>query len=218
MKIFAISDIHGEKKYFDAGAGLIQSADLVIVAGDLTNRGDRKSAGDILSRIEGYTDRIVAVHGNWDPDPVADLLRERGYSLHGRGRIIGGTGFFGVGGSNKTPMHMPSEYTDDELWKFLEAGYGEVRSAEKIVLISHAPPRKVRDKTFFGIHAGSSSISEFIQRNRVDLCITGHIHEAFGEEYLNGCIVVNSGSFRKGRYSTIDMGVSITVELGRLQS
>jgi hypothetical protein len=190
----------------------------VIVAGDLTNNGDRKSAGEILSCIEAYTDRIVAVHGNWDPDAVADLLGERGYGLHGRGRIIGGTGYFGVGGSGKTPMHMPSEYTEDELWKFLETGYTEVRSAEKIVLISHAPPRKVRDKTFLGIHAGSASISEFIQRNRVDLCITGHIHEAYGEEYLNGCYVVNSGSFRKGRYSIIDMNDSITVVLGRLKS
>ena len=163
-------------------------------------------------------DRIVAVHGNWDPGAVVDLLAERGYGLHARGRIIDETGFFGVGGSNHTTMNLPSEYSEDELRGFLEAGYAEVRSAKEIVLVSHAPPRDVRDKTYWGIHAGSASIAEFIRRNRVDLCITGHIHEAYGKESLNGCVVVNSGSFRKGRYSTIDIGASISVQLGRLSS
>ncbi|OHD67810.1 MAG: hypothetical protein A2W19_13065 [Spirochaetes bacterium RBG_16_49_21] len=216
MKIFAISDIHGEMRYFERAAGLIRSADMVAVAGDLEKTGSRESAEEVISCIENYNSNILAVHGNWDRKEVLDLLEERGYSIHGRGRIAGGIGFFGVGGSSVTPMNTVSEYTEEAINEFLTAGFNEIRHAEKIVLISHTPPRKVRDRTFFGLRGGSASIAEFVKKSTIALCIVGHIHEAFGTENLGNCIVVNTGPFKKGRYALIDIGGSISVELGRL--
>ena len=216
MKIFTISDIHGEKKYFDAAEHLITGADLVVVAGDLTKTGRRESAEEVLSCIEELNTNILAVHGNWDRTEVLDLLEQKGYSIHGRGKIIRRIGFFGVGGSGKTPMRMTSEYTEEVIRGHLIAGYSEIRNAERVVLISHSPPKKVRDSTLFGISAGSTSISEFIQKNTINLCITGHIHEAYGTEYLNHCLVVNSGAFNKGRYASIVISDTVTAELGTL--
>jgi uncharacterized protein len=218
MKIFAISDIHNERSHFEAASELIASSDLVVVSGDLTNRGDRKSAEEILSSIVKYNTSILAVHGNWDRLEVAALLEDRGYSLHGRGRVIQGIGFFGVGGSSETPFKTACEYSEDEIRDFMAAGYRDLSGAEKTVLVSHAPPRNIRDKTFLGLHGGSISVSEFIKENHIDLCLAGHIHEAHGTERLNGCMVVNSGSFRKGRYSLININGSIAAEQEKLQS
>jgi uncharacterized protein len=216
MKLFVISDIHGETKYFDAAAGLIDSADLVVISGDLTKNGTRDSAEEILERIERRSKKIIAVHGNWDKDEVRQLLDQKGYGIHGKGQIIKGIGFFGVGGSSQTPMNTTSEYTDEELYKFLSAGYHEVAGSTRTVLVSHAPPRRVRDRTFIGLRGGSQAVREFINAHHVDLCLTGHIHEAFGIDELGGCRVVNSGSFKKGRYSLIDVGDSITATQGTL--
>jgi Icc-related predicted phosphoesterase len=217
MKIFAISDIHGEKRYFEQAAGLIGSADLVAIAGDLTTSGGKKSAGEVISCVEKYNSNILAVHGNWDGKGVIDLLEEKGYSLHGKGRTIGGIGFFGVGGSSKTPFGTVSEYSEDEIRGFLNAGFNEIRNAGNIVLISHSPPRKVRDKTIFGLRGGSVSVSEFVKKHGISLCIVGHIHEAYGRENLDDCVVVNTGPFQKGRYALIDTGGPITAELGSLR-
>ncbi len=216
MKIFAISDIHGEMKHFAAAAGLIREADLVVISGDIARNGDLHSAREALSLIEGITDAIVAVHGNWDRAEVEDFLEERGYSVHGRGIVRGGIGFFGVGGSSQTPMNTASEYSEEEIAGFLEAGYRDVAGAVRRVLVSHVPPRRVRDRTFLGLHGGSRAVREFLETRPVDLCMTGHIHEAFGIENVSGCVVVNSGSFKKGRYSLIEIGTTVSVEQGKL--
>ncbi len=216
MKILAIGDIHGEKKYFDAAADLIGSVDLVVLCGDLAKGGDWKSAEDVLSCVERQTTRIVGVHGNWDREEVRTLLERRGYSLHGRGRVIDGIGFFGVGGSTQTPMNTASEYTEEEFNDYLTAGFKQIRGAVASVLISHAPPHRVRDRTFLGIRGGSRAVRNFIEDNKIDLCLAGHIHEAYGIEQFNNCQVVNSGSFKKGRYSLIEIGSTISLDQGRL--
>lgn len=216
MKLFVIGDIHGEKKYFGAAAGMIGPADLVVVCGDLAKSGSRSSAEEVLSEIERHSRKIVAVHGNWDGDGVRSAIEARGYSLHGRGRIINGIGFFGVGGSSQTPMNTASEYSEDEIGEFLEQGYRAVAAAGTKVLVTHVPPRQVRDRTFLGLRGGSRAVRDFLERTEIDLCCVGHIHEAYGVERFNNCLVVNSGSFKKGRYSCIDIGDTVAVDQGKL--
>ncbi|MBN1496588.1 MAG: metallophosphoesterase family protein [Spirochaetes bacterium] len=216
MKLFVIGDIHGEKKYFSAAAAMMDAADLVVLCGDLSRSGLRTSAEEILSEIERHTRNIVAVHGNWDSDDVRSLLETRGYSVHGRGRVIDGIGFFGVGGSSHTPMNTASEYTEDEIGFFLGEGYRTVSAAKKKILVTHAPPRQVRDRTFLGLRGGSRAVRNFIEDSAIDLCLAGHIHEAYGTEKFSDCLVVNSGSFKKGRYTCIDLAEEISVDQGRL--
>lgn len=216
MKIFAISDIHGDMKYFSAAAGLMREADIVVISGDIAKSGDLHSAREALAMIEGITDAVISVHGNWDRVEILGLLEERGYSVHGRGFVRDGIGFFGVGGSSQTPMNTASEYSEEEIAGFLEAGYRDVAGAARVVLVSHVPPRRVRDRTFLGLRGGSRAVREFLEKKPVDLCLTGHIHEAFGSEKVSGCVVVNSGSFKKGRYSLIEIGSTVRVDQGKL--
>ncbi|TFH42484.1 MAG: hypothetical protein E4G96_03345, partial [Chrysiogenales bacterium] len=92
MRIFALSDIHGDERHFDAAAPLMESADVVVISGDLMRAYSTRSAERILTRIERHARRIIAVPGNWDRDEVRLLLDERGYDVHGRGRSIDGIG------------------------------------------------------------------------------------------------------------------------------
>ena len=114
MKILAISDIHGEKRFFNSAAELMESVDIIAISGDITSNGKIEEAEEILSIIENYNNNILAVHGNWDKIEILDFFIEKGYNLHADGKIINNVGFFGAGGSSKTPMNTFTEYNDEE--------------------------------------------------------------------------------------------------------
>ena len=216
MRLFAISDIHGATKPIDESAPLIREADWVVIAGDITRTKTRAEAADVIACLEQYSTRILAVHGNWDRLEVKDYLEEKGYSLHGKGRMLDGIGFFGVGGSSPTPLNTATEYTEEEIALALRTGYGQVHAASWIVLISHAPPRGVRDRSFLGLRGGSHSVKAFLEEHPVSLCLCGHIHEAAGIERFQGTLVANSGSFKRGHYVSIDIGLDIAATAGRV--
>jgi hypothetical protein len=218
MKILLLSDIHGAADRIRAASGLIADADLVVLAGDITRKGGRDEAAELLSLVEAHNRNILAVHGNMDRDEVRALLEERGYGIHAGGRNVRGVGFFGVGGSNITPVHTRSEYTEAEILEFLDQGYDKVRAAKTKVLVSHTPPKGVCDRTFLFIRAGSVSVRDFLRRHDdVQLCLCGHIHEAHGWRFVDGVCVANSGAFKRGRYLTVDFGGSIMVKQGRVK-
>lgn len=217
MKLFAISDIHGATKPVEKAAELIREADWVVIAGDITSTRTRAEAADVIACFEQYSTRILAVHGNWDRVEVNDFLEEKGYSLHGKGRMIDDIGFFGLGGSSPTPIHTATEYTEEEIAITLQTGYEQVRKAPHTVLISHVPPRGVSDRSFvFGLRGGSHSVKAFLEANPVNLCLCGHIHEAAGIERFRDTLVANSGSFKKGHYLTIEIGPNLVATRGRV--
>ena len=216
MKLFSISDIHGAIKPIEKAATLISEADWVVIAGDITSAKTRAEAADVIACLEQYSTRIIAVHGNWDKLEVKDFLEEKGYCLHGKGRILEGIGFFGMGGSSPTPLHTATEYTENEIALTLQRGYEQVRHASQVVLISHVPPRGVRDRSFLGLRGGSHSVKAFLEINPVTLCLCGHIHEASGIERFYNTIVANSGSFKKGHYLSIEIGPGIVATTGKI--
>jgi uncharacterized protein len=216
MKIFAVSDIHGAAKPIEKAAPFIREADWVVIAGDITHTKTRAEAEDVLACFEQYSTNILAVHGNWDRIEVKQLLEEKGYSLHGKGLLADGIGFFGVGGSSPTPLKTATEYTEKEIALILQTGYEQVCAASQVVLITHVPPRKVRDRSFIGLRGGSHSVRAFLEVNPVALCLCGHIHEASGIEFFQSTLVANSGSFKKGRYMSIDIGSDIKAITGRV--
>ncbi len=217
MRIFALSDIHGDERHFDAAAPLMESADVVVISGDLMRAYSTRSAERILTRIERHARRIIAVPGNWDRDEVRLLLDERGYDVHGRGRSIDGIGFFGVGGSGRGTVPVAGNGPGmQDIATALAAGYREITGSSRVVLVTHAPPFGSVDRSIIGLRGGSRAVSEFLDSHRVDLCLSGHIHEAFGVERHNGCVVANSGSFKSGHYTFAEVGDEIAVEMGKI--
>lgn len=211
MKILAISDIHCNTKAFAKMSLPITNSDLIIISGDLTRSGSAAEALDVLSYIERYNRNILAVHGNIDRLEVLNVLEDKGYNIHGKCKIINDIAFFGVGGSSPTPVNTATEYTESEIADFLKRGYEKISNSIKNILITHAPPKGIRDRTFLGLRGGSRSIKEFLKNHSIDLCLSGHIHEAYGIEKFNSTIVANPGSFKKGKYLSIEINSDIKI-------
>jgi Icc-related predicted phosphoesterase len=196
MRIVAFGDIHMKFDTIKQIPGLAE-ADCVVITGDFTNYGGAAEAQIVLEAIRRINPRIHALPGNLDKPSVATCLDELGINLHGQGVTYGELGLFGVGGSNPTPFNTPTEYTEEEIARLARKGYEQVAGVEILVLVSHAPPfDTVTDKIASGIHAGSRSIREFIETYQPNFCLTGHIHEARGEDRIGQTRVLNPGMLR----------------------
>lgn len=206
MKIIAIGDIHGRTGGFSILEKEIASADLIIITGDLTQFGNEEKAAMVIYSVKGINRNILAQVGNLDSLAIDSYLSSKGVNIHGSGRIIDGIGIFGCGGSAPTPFHTPVEFSDEELKGFLEKGYGEVKDARIKLMVCHTPPLKTKvDMIKSGAHVGSKAVREFIEKHQPDLCITGHIHEASGEDAIGKTRVINPGPFFEGGYVVINM-------------
>lgn len=206
MQILCLSDIHGE------GAGLGEvlaasaEAEVVALVGDLTHLGGAAEAEKILAPIISSGRRLLAVPGNMDGEGARRYMDEAGISIHGRGVMVGTIGFLGLGGSNPTPFGTPFEIDGEEARRLLAEGLSQIATATFRVLISHAPPRGTRlDKGFAGLHVGSPEVREFLLSGQVGLCLCGHIHEAAGEDTVDGALCVNVGPFKSGHCALIEI-------------
>ncbi len=213
MKIVAIADIHGSYGAVEVILDHEEPFDVVVVAGDVTTKG---TAGELESAICAIRKRgqpVVAVAGNMDPPGLERSLLDLGVSLNGKGVLVGDAGFFGVSACPATPFRTPYEIDEEEIARRAEAGWAEVAGARWKVFVPHTPPRKTRlDRTFTGLHAGSTAVRDFIERNHPDIVICGHIHEARGVDSIGDTQMVNCGPAAKGSYAILTINGTVRVE------
>ena len=175
MKLLIFSDIHNDWKTLERLLAI--EADYYIAAGDQItwSRGiDR--CGEIL---QSRGDKVYVLPGNHESaDQVAGMCAHRGlHDFHERHFQAGGWHVAGLGYSNPTPFHTPGEYTEPQLAERLQR-FAEL---EPLVLVCHAPPHGTPlDRIRQGLHAGSRSVREFIERYQPPYFFCGHIHEAEG--------------------------------------
>lgn len=204
MKIIAAGDIHMNPGDV-ATIPDIGSADFIIITGDITNYGSCSDAAEVLNSLRAINSSILAVSGNLDQPDVERYLEDIGISLHGRGRMLAdGLGIMGLGGSNYTPFRTPNEFSEEELAGFLAAGFVQVEGANDFILVSHPPPLGTKtDMLTDGTHVGSKAVRRFIEAKQPHLCLTGHIHESRGTDYIGRTLVLNPGMLQHGGYITI---------------
>jgi len=182
----------------------MESADLVIVTGDLTNFNGRKEAERVIDEIMKYNENVLAQLGNLDQPEVNDYLTEKGINLHRNGFIRDDIGIFGVGGSNLTPFNTPTEFSEDEIETFLLEGIDKVKDAKFKIMVPHMPPKDTKiDIITTGAHVGSQSVRDFILKHKPDIALSGHIHEARGRDTIENTLAFNAGMFREGGYVVI---------------
>ena len=183
--------------------------DVVVIVGDITHLGDLGEAQTALGPVLRSGARLVAVGGNMDREGARRFLVDKGIDIHGRGVIVDGVGFMGLGGGTPSPFKTPWELAPDEASRCLAAGFAQIAAAPYKVLVSHAPPHATEiDRSFTRMHVGSVPVREFLLggargSGRIDLCICGHIHEAIGQDSVGGTTCVNVGAFKNGRYALI---------------
>ncbi len=205
MNITALGDIHMATSTLSRITTL-RSADLVIVTGDITNFGDRSDAKMVLNEILSYNNNLLCLAGNLDNEDVNDYLDDLGMNLHGQAHLLNREiCLYGVGGSNKTPFGTPWEFSENELATTVHEAYQQAQELLDLavpiaghtiptILVSHAPPYGTQtDKLRNGKHVGSKAIRNFIENNGPDLCLSGHIHEAQGSDWIGKTQVINLG-------------------------
>ena len=204
MKIISFGDIHEDLNNLTLLKNEMESADLVIVTGDLTNFNGRKEAERVIDEIMKYNENVLAQLGNLDQPEVNDYLTEKGINLHRNGFIRDDIGIFGVGGSNLTPFNTPTEFSEDEIETFLLEGIDKVKDAKFKIMVPHMPPKDTKiDIITAGAHVGSQSVRDFILKHKPDIALSGHIHEARGSDTIESTLAFNAGMFREGGYVVI---------------
>ncbi len=215
MKIISFGDVHMATRNLERMGEVMRDCDLVILSGDLTNFGGIDDTKKVLSDVGRSCPNILALTGNLDRREVMPFLEAEGIALHGTGRVVDGVGIFGCGGSNITPFKTPTEFTEDEIYAALRAGYEQVRDVRPLVMVCHTPPFETKcDRIMSGKAVGSTAARRFIEETQPDICISGHVHESAAEDSIGRTRVFNAGPFKGGGYIVARIeGKSISARL-----
>lgn len=205
VRLVCFGDIHMAFSAIERLGPILREADYAILTGDLTTFGDPADAFRVVGAVRAFCPRVLAVTGNLDMPWTIDALREQGISLHGEGRSLGHIGVFGCGGSNITPMDTPTEFSDEDLGRFLAAGHATIQGMARRIMICHAPPFATRvDRLMNGTPVGSPAVRSFIEAHQPDVAVVGHIHEGRGTDRIGHTLVLNAGALRDGGYVLVD--------------
>lgn len=215
MRIAATADLH----YFSPRYGAVQEqlaqvrdqADLLVIAGDLTNYGKPAEMEPLLNSLVRLRLPIVAVLGNHDYESgsEADLMRmmtnEGIKLLDGTAYERDGIGFAGTkgfpGGFGRGALTAFGEVevkafvqaAIDEAMK-LEKAMSQLRTEKRVVVLHYAPVvETVRGESpeIFP-YMGSSRLAEVIDRHGADLIFHGHAHHGTSEGKTTAGIPVHN--------------------------
>jgi Icc-related predicted phosphoesterase len=175
LKLLIFSDIHNDWKALDRL--LAVEADVYIAAGDqVTWAKGLERCGEIL---HARGDRVWVLPGNHETAAqISDLCARFGLNdLHERRFAAGRWTVAGLGYSGPTPFNTPGEYSETQIAEKL----GPFAGIQRLVLICHAPPYETAlDQIRPGLHAGSTAVRDFLQKEQPPYFFCGHIHEAEG--------------------------------------
>jgi Icc-related predicted phosphoesterase len=205
--IVLIGDVHDETQRLARTLDLLRGRrpDLVLLAGDVgedppwhralrrTRRaGHDESIRRVIAHVRSACDcPVVFVPGNHDlHDPPEDV---EGVNADGRVVSAGGLRIAGFGGAGPTAFGFPYEWTEDEAEAALDRSFADAGAVD--VFLAHSPPCETRlDRTARGALVGSLAVRRWIARMRPKLFVCGHIHEAWGAEWLDDVACVNAGA------------------------
>ncbi|MEM2982278.1 MAG: metallophosphoesterase [Candidatus Bathyarchaeia archaeon] len=218
MRIIAISDIHRSETATSAAAAVIgrEEPDLTLVAGDISHN-DLDEALRLLKILCETGVPTFFVPGNMDSPSLSRWRGDSPRNLHGDCVDFKGYSIVGLGGSVNTPFNTPFEYDESNASAILNGIPSRFESG-RLIILSHCPPKGTRaDTTRFGIHAGSGSVREFVEKKSPLLVVCGHIHEAECTDNLGRSIIVNPGPAYHGGYARVNLNGRVEVELAKFK-
>jgi Icc-related predicted phosphoesterase len=215
MRIAATADLHFAPQSATALRDQLdrvrEEADLLIVAGDLTNYGKPTEMEPLLNTFVRLRIPIVAVLGNHDyeSEQTPELLRMMTAAgikvLDGSAYERDGVGFAGtkgfVGGFGRgilTAFGEPEikafvRASIDEALK-LERAMSQLRTTKRIVVLHYAPIAATIEGEAAEISPflGTSRLAEVIDRHGADLVVHGHAHNGKLDGHTTGGIPVHN--------------------------
>lgn len=199
MRIAATADLHFSPQSYaiiqDQFSRVRDEADVLLLAGDLTNYGRPEEMEALLNALARLRLPVIAVLGNHDfecghESQLQKMMVEAGIKvLDGTGYERGGVGFAGtkgfVGGFGKT---MLTAFGERELKSFvqssideslkLERAMSQLRTPKKVVVLHYAPvvDTVVGEAPEIYPFMGTSRLAEVIDRHGADFVVHGHAH------------------------------------------
>jgi uncharacterized protein len=199
MRIAAIADIHFSPQSYDRIREPMQrvrdEADVLVIAGDLTNFGKPEEISSLLNAIVRLRIPTVAVLGNHDyesgkAEELMKLLSNEGVKvLDGSSYERDGVGFAGAkgfhGGFGRgvlTPFGEPEvkqfvQASIDETLK-LERALSMLRTEKRVIVTHYSPvPDTVKgEPAEIFPYLGTSRLAEIIDRHGATIAFHGHAH------------------------------------------
>lgn len=215
MYWIAFGDVHESTGMVGDIPGLAE-AEGVIITGDITNRGSREAASQVIETVAAVNPRVLAQPGNMDTDTVQAYLSEQDMDIHLKVRELApGLGLMGVGLSTPTPFGTPGEVSEETLVKWLDETHRLADGFDTLICAIHEPPHGSKlDLLGNGQHVGSPGVRAFIEKVQPALAITGHIHESTGVDMIGDTPVINPGMLAGGGYVRINFdGKTLSAEL-----
>ena len=206
QRIVLVGDVHGDRARLERSLALLgdSRADLLLLTGDvgvdppwhraqrITHRAehDASVAAILACAAELCRSPVVFVPGNHDlPDPPP---HPQAVNADGRVVEVAGLSIAGFGGAGPTTFGFAYEWTEEEGERRLQESFAGIASPD--ILLSHNPPAGTAlDRTERGPNVGSPAVKRAIAGLRPALFVCGHIHEAWGVEWLDGVPCVNAG-------------------------
>ncbi len=215
MRIAAVADLHFTPQNYDRirdqMSHVRDEADLLVLAGDLTNFGRTAEMESLISALVRLRLPIVAVLGNHDyecgeADQLMKLMTDAGIKvLDGSAYERDGVGFAGTKGFHGGfGRGMLTAFGEPEVKAFVQAGIDEalklerglsqLRTPKRVVVVHYAPigdTVKGEPPEIYP-YLGSSRLAEVIDRHGADLVLHGHAHSGSADgKTTAGCPVHN---------------------------
>jgi Icc-related predicted phosphoesterase len=215
MRIAAIADFHFSPQIHDRVRDSLNrvrsEADVLVLAGDLTNFGRPEEMESLLNVLVRLRIPTIAVLGNHDYESghaaaLMKMMTDEGVKvLDGTAYERDGVGFAGTkgfpGGFGRgalTAFGEPEvkafvQGAIDEALK-LERALSQLRTAKRVVVLHYAPIADTvkGEPPEIYPYLGSSRLAEVVDRHGADLVVHGHAHAGSPEgKTTAGCPVYN---------------------------
>lgn len=221
VRILGMADLHGHIEQLFGLEDL--DADLIAFCGDLHSGGTPEEARPVAEALATIGPPVLIVPGNMDPKGfVLDLWKDAGLRvMHCRScrrEEIGFAGFGGMAISDPVRINDPGRFylPMDASYESLSATHSGISGLSRRVVLSHQPPRGIRDVVHSGESVGCVSLRRYVDLFCPDLLICGHVHEDRGKAELGKTTVVNVGEMRQGYAALIELSDRIKVEWVKL--
>jgi uncharacterized protein len=204
MRIAAVADLHFSPQAYDRIRDPMNrvrdDADVLVLAGDLTNFGKREEMESLLNALVRLRIPIVAVLGNHDYESgqaseLMQMMTAEGVKvLDGTAYERDGVGFAGtkgfIGGFGRGLL---TAFGEPEVKQFVQAGIDEalkleralaqLRTEKRVIVLHYAPIAQTVQGEPSEIYPflGSSRLIEVVDRHGANLVVHGHAHHGSPE-------------------------------------
>jgi Icc-related predicted phosphoesterase len=213
--VAALADLHvtdgGDISYRELFSEISGKADVLALAGDLTDLGKPRQAEQLAADLRSCSIPVVAVLGNHDyecgaVEEVSAIIRQAGvHLLEGQHVEIHGLGIAGVKGfAGGFGRHMLGSFGEPAIKAMvaesveeamrLENAMRQIRSTRALVLLHYSPVVEtvVGEPLEIYPFLGSSRLAETIDRFAVSAVVHGHAHRgAYEGRTPGGAAVFN---------------------------